>query len=212
MAIVWKWGLNWNANALVWPNGTASNVTWVDWKSNWAGSFNGSNSFINMWNTLDENWDNPFSLICFIKTTSSNNQMIMWKQLGSWSFAWYMFWFSSSDNKIRFDCINNWASNGLAVIWDWTIADWNYKRIGVTYDWSKSASWVKIYINWVAVITNTILNSLTGSVSNSANFNIGSRNNWNLPVNWLVDECIKWNTALTPAEVKNDYLFYNWFI
>ena len=46
MTIVWKWSLNWNANAQVWSNGTATNVTWVDWKQNWAWSFNGTSSKI----------------------------------------------------------------------------------------------------------------------------------------------------------------------
>jgi hypothetical protein len=199
-----------------WNGDSSTSITSVTDSSNGLNnvmSFNWSTSYISMWNTLDETWSNPFSLGCSIKFNSvTQNQMIFWKQLNSWSFGWYILWWYYNTNPVRF-----WIN--MSLVWnDWTfwrienivainqISPWVWYRIVATYDWSKTLAWTKVYINWVLQITNESLDTLwTKSMSTSANFNIGARNNWNLPVNWYITNCRKYNKALTQVEIQADY-------
>ena len=48
----WYWKLDWNANATIWTNGSATNVTYPAssrWYTSECGSFNGSSSYMLCW-------------------------------------------------------------------------------------------------------------------------------------------------------------------
>lgn len=201
-----------------WNNGAPTSVIWVWGKiGSWAASFNGSSSYINMGNVMDETWANPFTMSCWINFSSvSANQMIMWKQLSSWSFWWYMLWGQRLEIPWRFFLnfslvSNDWTFWAIEVITpDNELSTGTWYNVCATYDWSKGASWAKIYINW-QLKSSTAINTFWGkSCSNSANFNIGSRNSWNLPLSWIMDECIKENREWTATEVQKQYTYALW--
>ena len=211
MAIVWKWGLNGNANALVWSNWTATNVTWVDWKSNWAWSFNGTSSWINLWTPYS--WFSTWyiSLICKTNTISYAN----WE---SWVFCWRA---TLIETTWEFDIVFN-NTNGFRFLWknpsnyliiqQWAwhwIQNWVYYHILATWD----SNWKRFYINGKLIWTNSDTTPVF-TTWGSTFLNIGRvfSSSPQYYFNWLIDECEVWNTSLTPAEVKNKYLFLNWFI
>ena len=74
----------------------------------------------------------------------------------------------------------------------------------MTYDGSKSSSGLKVYIN-NALNTQTIINdTLTGTISNIYNFNIGARSNTQFFAG-LVDEVGVWDKELSSSEVTELY-------
>jgi hypothetical protein len=66
----------------------------------------------------------------------------------------------------------------------------------------------EIYINGELKASGTWSTSWT----NAGNFSeLWQNENYNF-FDWLIDEFEMYDNALTPAEIKNKYLFYNWFI
>lgn len=199
MAIISKYKLNGNANASVWNNLTTSNVTWVNWKVWGAWSFNGNNSNIT-WTFSFDVWTNwTISVFCFINfRTLTTIKTIAFKWTSWISFNWNL---SVSQNW----ALLFWNTSNLYQIsnnWEITIEKWYY--IWFTTSW-----WTTIwYINWVQ--KNTVAFWTTSNSSNT--IRIWNFSNWTLAVDWLIDEVEIHNTALTPAEIKNKYLYYNWFM
>lgn len=198
MAIIWKYSLNWNANAQVWPNWTATNVTYVAWKSGQAWSFNWTSSNINLWNVFNFSWTTNFSISALVYYTW--NRWYIVSKFAPWiSGQWIIQ--VRDDNRIRLsrNIFPNFI-NSPAVL---NINKWNY--IVWTYDWTA----MRIYHNWILVAWP--VNSWSVA-SNTRNVRIWSDdNNWNYH-NWLIDEVEIENRALTPTEIKNKFLYYNWFM
>lgn len=211
MAIVWKWNLNWNANASIWNNLTTSNVTWVDWKVWGAWNFNWTNSFL--WNTNIWDYWNIFSISMWIKTTdttqkfiydsnnntdSSNRSFIAINRNSTWvQQAWYLCFFWD----------RAWGIWNVASSTNININDWKWKHIVWTKDWSNNNI---MYVNWLQIATSW---SIPSWDIVSSFLTIWSAYWWgSLNFNWLIDEVEVDNTALTQAQIKNKYLFYNWFI
>lgn len=195
MAIVAKYSLNWNANDSVGSNnGTASNITYVAWKSGQAGKFNPSNSFIQFATTL--NWTESTFEFIYIWL---NNQPIFTQSYNNWHI---------------FNIWNNWWFLQMSTGWMWwtgwvwlTTIPYNsnaYYHIVMnrvaTRTWACFVNWIKYW--WQVTLTTTKWNEFN---------RIWRTNDWN-QLQWNIDEFILHNTALTPAEIKNKYLAYNWFI
>lgn len=206
--LVAYYDMKWDANDVV--GGNNWTVTWATlttnnlWLANNAYTFNGTTNYISMWNILDETWSNPYSISFWMKYSANQYHMIVGKQLTSGNFTWYMIWYDQWSWNIIFSNVSS-PSNQLEIRLASANRDWNWHHWAFTYDWSKSPSWVKIYVDWVAQTTTTNVNSLTGSISNSANFNIWSRNSWNLPFAWDLCGVLKFNKVLSADEVKQLY-------
>jgi len=202
--------LDWNSNDSVGSNnGTDTSVSYVSGKIGNAGSYNGSTSYSTMGNVLDQTGSNAFSISLWIKYSSTGNDMLVTKQLSSGNFTWYALWRNNTAWKIEFTIVST-ASNLLVVHFPDDYNDWNWHHIGITYNGSKSTSWCVWYIDGNAVTLTSVTNSLTGSSTSTAPFNLGSRNNWNLPTNWLIDEVWIWNRAITATEVSTLYNGWTW--
>jgi len=217
--LVGEWILNWDAldSSGYWNNGTATNVTYAStdiWYQAQASVHNWSTSKIACWNILDETGANPFSLSCWVKFTSLWSQMIYWKQLNSWSFWWFMLWqqrlTAPTRDFISMSLVSNDSTFGQAnksTTFNW-ITTWVWYHIVWTYDWSKTAAWIKIFINTVEWYDawSTIDTLWTKSISTSADFWIGSRNSWNLPTNWNIQLCRKYDHILSTKEIQSLYM------
>lgn len=198
MAIVAKYSLNWNANALVWPNWVDSNVTWVDWKVNWAWSFNGSNSKIDLSITALTN----FSFYCFFNKNWLGTEKAIFKL---WNTAdnQIMNLRINTSNKIFIDTYN-WTTSKTTTTTE-TITTNKYYFVAITNN-----SWVfKIYLNGELLKTATLHNISYWwdkcsiwyqAVSNVFYFD------------WIIDECVLLNNTMSDTDIKNKYLFYNWLM
>jgi hypothetical protein len=217
--IVWKWGLNGNANALVWPNGTWWwTASYVDWKSWQAGNFTTTN-YINCGNNINIEWNEPFTKTFWHKTTDNRQYyQLLTKQQAASPNRWLML----EMNYWRY-CIQLYVPEWVKWVFQETVDtwnNWNWNYVTITYNWNWQASWVSFYINWnlVAKRNSTTYSFVNQWITTWTILSTSPRQiNWRF---WTTDSCWVWlmdeveihNTALTPAEIKNKYLFYNWFI
>lgn len=144
--------LNWDAKDYSWNNynWNANNVTysyfWYHTWVNWA-RFSRSQSWIDYGNVLWSTFTWPFTLHMYVRIMDNLRH----------------YWFISkwlTNLPAPFDCYvlqSNWQF--CFFLWDWT----NYLSVRtttslpvsdrvlvtLTYDWSKSTNWMKIYFNWV---------------------------------------------------------------
>jgi len=200
MTIVWKWSLNWNANAQVWSNGTATNVTWVDWKQNWAWSFNWSNSWIDIINYSASNNLTSFSIWWLIKINSFNTNQMPFSKNWKW-FNIRSTWIIEADVKFSTTAAHTTTTN--------TISIWKWYYIEFVFNWSN----IDIYINWQICLYSTKINwvwSITND--NTKNWLLGRYDGTWYFLNGVIDEVVLNNIPLTSAEIKNKALYYNWFI
>lgn len=199
-------------------NGTATNVSYVNWKFWQAGSFNWSTSKISCWNIEDETWSSPFTLSCWVNFSwLVTNQMIFWKQLNSGNFNGYMLWFQYSAGvtaRLNMTLVSSSTSAHLIerVSDNNILTTWVWYHIVATYSWSKTAAGVKLYLNWNLLSTTAVSDTLwTDSITSTADFWFWSRNSWNLPLNWMWDEIIKENTEWTAKKVMDYYSSTTWY-
>lgn len=202
--IVWKWSLNGNSNAQVWSNGTSTNVTWVDWKMNWWAKFTLNTSQIEIPHTTEQELQ-TFTWELLIKLEWTTFAHCLYKKRWSASFdIAYNVIFTTT--WIAFYQMN-WSSYILSQIISWTFLQNKIYYLTII----KEPTLWKVYVDWVLFWQITAPN---------ISYSTGNKNTWiwKNPVttaetmNGIVDELTLHNTALTPAEVKNKYLYYNWFM
>lgn len=202
----WLYHLNWNANDDSWngKNWTASNVSRVGWKvGGGAASFNGSSSYINLWDTSTVFWTISTLSIWFSYNNITDNLKYIISNRDSAS--WWEFLLKQEDDTVVFEWIdlstNNWLSTTVGTN---IVANVMYNVI-ITRTWLSTAS---IYFNWKRTdITNW------------------RKNNWwysNQPLllwalttalyffNWQIDEVIIENRVWTATEVQKYYTYASW--
>lgn len=163
-------------------------------------SFDGVNDYINFGNVLDFDGSTPFSFSFWLNPNSVGNRNLLQKFTGL-NEGWIVFMYV---DKIRFGLSNTVFTNSINVETSTSITS-TMTHISVTYDGSKNASGVKIYINGVNDSLTIITNNLTGSTSTTANFEMGrnlSSLGW---YNGIMDEVGVWDRELTPTEITQLY-------
>lgn len=205
MAIIWKWSLNGNTNDSAGSNnGTPTALSYVAWKSGEAGSFNGSNSQINA-NISTWLWWS-FTVNCWVKfNTTWTHQAIIEVYVPSYN----NYWFSIVKTNTNLISVNlfNWTQNPNKNSWTTTVTSWIWYM--VTLVRNTIADTLEWFLNWVSFWS---VNDTTTSVPTYSKINIWYWQNPNIYLNGSMDEVEIHNTALTPAQIKNKYLYYNWFI
>lgn len=205
--IVWKWSLNWNANASVWTNLTPTSISWVDWKSNWAWSFNWTTSRWTVWVNYYWNWSIHKTTVKFkVNTlpTSWNTQYLTCNLVdwwASWSILLYNSWWVQ-----QIVSINYYTTWSIGLVVNYTLTVWKYYTITAVTDWT----WMKLYLDWVLIWSNW--NAWTFRTTANS-FWIWVQPQWpSLFFNWVIDDVEIDNTVWWVALIKNNYLAYNWFI
>jgi hypothetical protein len=167
-------------------------------------SLDGVNDFVNMGDTLDFDGSTPFSISMWVYLDSlSGVRMLISKQSTASSKVGYSIFYYNG----YFDCIlaNNRSSNNIYVKAFTTTPSINtWYNIVLTYDGSKNGSGITFNINSVDEVLVTEDN-LTGSISNSIDFNIGARNSITQYTSGIIDEVGIWDRVLTPTEVTELY-------
>lgn len=203
MPIIAKYSLNWNAN-----DSSGNGYNWT------ATNVNYDSPLISSWQSVLLSWTNSHIVI--------NNAL----------------WLTATSNNTLAFTIKSTSASWTQYITDWCTTSWGNRRIvlySVSWILYIYSSWVSgsstglnivnkklriclihtpstdyVYINW-------------GLLTSIAWWSIWIPYNqlwlWT-PVDsllvaqfiWNIDEVITWNETLSIAQVKNDYLFYNWFI
>jgi len=167
-------------------------------------SLDGVNDYVNMGDTLNFDGSTPYSISMWVNLDSlSGVQMLISKQsIASSKVGYSIFYYNG-----RFDSIlaNNRTSNNIYVRAGTTTPSINtWYNIVLTYDGSKNASGISFNINSVDEVI-VVENNLTGSISNSIDFNIGARNSSAQYTNGIIDEVGIWERVLTQSEITELY-------
>lgn len=203
MSIIAKYSLNWDANDSSGNgyNGTPTNVTY-------------DSPLISSWQSVLLSWTNSHIVI--------NNAL----------------WLTTSSNNTLAFTIKSTSGSWTQYILDWCTTSWGNRRIvlysvsWILYIYSSWASWSSTWLNIVnkklriclvhtpstdyVYVNGALLTSISSGTTGIAYNQLWL---WT-PVDsllvaqfiWNIDEVITRNEILSVAQVKNDYLFYNWFM
>lgn len=159
-----------------------------------------TNGFINVDQRFEFERTEPFSLECWVKTTSTASMSIMSKQLYVSPFTGFGLNFLSG--KVRL--VIRDASNVLSIEYSILINDGNWHHIIMTYDGSSLITGCHLYVDNTENDTIIASTPLTGSILTSADFQVSGRdgNNNCIDSDTYIDEVLVYERALTPAEVS----------
>lgn len=190
--------------------GTASNVTWTAGKINNAGSFNGSSSKINLWQSfpvVNRNGDRTYAAWIYIDTTNTYKMIFSYDKWTSWDARyWWDFFYVTNTWAIRVEYVqkNHYGTWRTSVP---TLSSWQWYHIVWVKVWGDATN-RKIYINWVWVATTDVVHTYDPSANavgtgNAAIwFRYGASDSF---MDWLIDEVGIWDRALTQDEITQLY-------
>ena len=165
----------------------------------------GIDAFVDMGNTLDFTNTDAFSISCWFKRTRTGvSEFLVSKQDSTSNSRGYTLLIPFDDNKVTVVIRNNTASSGRLIV-DCTtaITDTNWHHIVMTYDGSSNVSGINLYLdgnNDTGVTSGT----LSATISNTANFQIGAKNASN-EFSGNIDEVALFNSELSASDVTSIY-------
>jgi len=177
-----------------------------------ADDFDGNDDYVDMGNVLDFNGTTPMTISAWVKAPDNDlNNNIITKELSSSPYTGYnLNGDFDSSNKLHFNLIKSVSpSNRIQVESSTNISDNQWHYVVATYDGSQTAAGVDLYIDGVNETTTTNFDTLSESISNNANLNIGARDDGNNVFNGLIDEARISNTARSPSWINMSYLIVN---
>ncbi len=185
----------------------------VTGKRNYSLSFDGTDDYVSIVNESNFDFErtNAFSVCSWVNPvndTDANHTIVAKMQDSSPFTGWELMLYdtnASDSDGITFSLINTWSSNVLRVDAARNeIETGTWQHVCATYDGSSSTSGVSIYLNGVSKTVNSVLNSLSSSILNSLNLEIGSRQGGRL-MKGQIDDVRIYNYALSAAQVRNVY-------
>lgn len=187
-------------------DGTAINApTWVAGKLNNALNFNGSNQYIDFGSIAGFEYTDSFSAEAWIKT-SAVSYSIMGKALRSGTYKGWLLWLDASGYLEGYLFSNVPGSNWIQVRGSTAgLHNSAWHHVVMTYSGTGTAVGMSLYVDG-ALETPTILkDTLTTTIINAANFNIGSVDNGSLLWNGWIDEAVMYDKVLSLLEVEHRY-------
>jgi hypothetical protein len=163
-------------------------------------SFDGVNDYVDMGNVLDFDGTTPFSFSFWLNPTSVGNKNIINKWSGT--NTGYIIFFLAG--KLRFALSNNITTN-IARIETVDTYTTGMQNFVFAYDGSKSASGMKIYRNGVLQTVSVLNDTLTGTISTTASFELGRINS---ALGWyqgIMDEISVFGRELTLSDAVELY-------
>ncbi|MBL8890778.1 MAG: DUF1553 domain-containing protein [Planctomycetaceae bacterium] len=113
----------------------------------------------------DIDGDQPFSLAAWVRFQGNNNSgALLAKMSDGGGFRGWDLW--SEGGRIGMHLINEWPSNALKVVTSQPLPSDQWHHVVVTYDGSRKAAGLKIYIGGNLVATNVQSDNLSGTIRN----------------------------------------------
>jgi hypothetical protein len=159
-----------------------------------------TNGFINYDQLIEYERTQSFSLELWVKFTSTTTQSFVSKQKDSGSFEGFAI--NVLSGKIRFT-IRDDLGNVLSIETNSVYNDGNWHHIVCTYDGSSIISGMTTYIDNVIDQVSIIADTLSGTIKNSADFQVSGRDGNNLCIEstTVIDEIVVYDRELSSAEV-----------
>jgi len=179
-----------------------------DFANTYSLDFDGTDDFVTTGTgNLAFNRTTPFSISLWIKMHASELTMIIGKGYPGGDYFGYLIWTNSSGGKNTLNC--RVRKNGSHFVQFESTSTFNLNQwyhVVMTYDGSGANTGLKLYVNG-----NNESGTRSGTLGQDINyfpdipFNIGARNNGNLPFNGLIDEVGIFDSELSSTNVTNIY-------
>ncbi len=165
--------------------------------------FDGTNDYVTMGDVLDQDGGSAFSLSAWVYFDGTSDYSVVGKQNSSGNFNGYGIQLYSS--KLRFAAFNSLSSR-IIVDTSSALSSGQWYHLAATYDGSKDASGVTLYVDGSAVGMTTVADTLSSnSTTSTALFSIGSRNGVNQFIDGRIKQVGIFNTELSASDVTSIY-------
>ena len=149
----------------------------------------------------------PFSVSCWINPQQAETSMLIGKGDNSGDFYGWVMWQQAHGANIRVYCrLRKNSAKLVQFSGSVTLTKNQWHHVVMTYDGSGVNTGLKMYFNGTegsGVRTGTLDEDINYSPDRP--FNIGSRNNGNLPFNGLIDEVGIFDAELSASDVTDIY-------
>jgi hypothetical protein len=194
-------------------NGTDTSITYSQANGKFgqgAGFNNTPSSYIGFGNVCAFDYNQAFTISCWLKNNQTASCNIISKQQNSGDFLGYGLGVNSAGTKLQYFLFRVISGLGKGFIVDFP-DDYNDKiyHICVSYDGSNTQDGIKLYVDGVEVVKTSIQNtpfSSTTIVSTTA-FQISGRGGANNLWKGIIDEVIVEAGAWSASEVKKYYTY-----
>ena len=170
--------------------------------NNFSLDFDGTDDLVSAGNVLGFERTDAFSISAWVKRNSSKNQMIVSKRLSSGNLTGYSLRITNSTNQLQVQ-LRSAGSNRL-ILNGSTALDTNWNHVVLTYDGSSNISGLNVYVNG-SNDNGSTTGTLSLSILNSAEFNIGAENNNDDFFDGNIDEVALFNSELSSTNVSTIY-------
>ena len=168
-----------------------------------------SGGYATMGNVLDFECTDPFSVAAWVKTTGTGSVCIMGKSGATNSQGWRLLITGGTTNGRPELYLQGWdgTQGVLAVRTDTTVVnDGGWHLVVATYDGSKTAAGMHVYVNDTEPTPHTAFNTLgSRSITNTGNLNVGAHHDGLTPYAGNMADPAVWNRVLTPTEIREIY-------
>ncbi len=148
----------------------------------------------------------PFSLSVWFKQDVAGLDMLISKLENTSPFPGYEIYVVST-GEINFQLLNDTTTNLMQARTFTTFNDDHWHHVLCTWDGDVAGggAGARIYVDGVSQRLNIIQDTLTGSIANTAPFQIGARDGTNFPFDGRIDDVAVYDRVLTPSEVATIY-------
>lgn len=165
--------------------------------------FGGTNEYVTMGNVLAFERTNTFSFSFWFKGTTPVAGVISKMQSGS-PYQGYEI-IVGSGGYLQVELVNTWASNDIVQRYSGVnLLDGLWHHVVITYSGSSTAAGILAYVDGVAATPSVIRDSLTATIVNTENFQIGGGVYY---TTGKIDEVSVYDVELTSGQAADLYGF-----
>jgi hypothetical protein len=192
-------------------NGTTINSPiWVSGKLNNSINLDGAIQYIQFGSGVGNfERNNSFSFETWVNTTKTSSQQLFNKKEETGNYRGYQT--QLQDNMVYFSLTSISGTNALIVKTNNSIniSNGQFHHIIVTYSGTSLSSGVNIYVDNQNMALSTDSNSLTGTILNSINLQLGMKGTSTQAYQGRIDECAIYNKTINTTEVSFRYYYGN---
>ncbi|MDX1925801.1 MAG: DUF1553 domain-containing protein [Pirellulaceae bacterium] len=143
--------------------------------------------------------DRPFSISVWVKPSAVDGMAILSKMDESQNYRGYDLLLSGG--KIEMHLVHQWPDNAIKISVKKPVAPNEWHHIVATYDGSKTAAGIKVYLNSVLEPQDVVKDALRDAIDTQQPFRLGLREK-SLPYRGLIDDLQLFGNALDENSVK----------
>ena len=189
-------------------NGEARDVPLSD-KATWKPGSTGSQAIevtggaaVEIADVADFESDQSFSYAAWIKLPPNDSAGAIASRMDRANgFRGWDFWVQG--RRVGTHIINNWSGDAIKVVSKAQVTGHEWTHVAVTYNGSKTAAGVKIYVNGTVQETNVESDTLKGSIKTTVPFKIGQRNDSDPIAGLGLQDLRLYQCELQPEEVAS---------